>query len=65
MILDRLLAAFFLLTLLGFFGIILWFVPELDLVVITLVVSVIAAYFLLMAPVRRNGRGQSERRRGP
>lgn len=65
MILDRLLAAFFLLTLLGFFGIILWFVPELDLVVITLVVSVIAAYFLLIAPFRRNGRGQSERRRGP
>ena len=65
MILDRLLAAFFLLTLLGFFGIILWFVPELDLVVITLVVSAIAAYFLLIAPFRRNGRGQSERRRGP
>jgi len=53
MILDRLLAAFFLLTLLGFFGIILWFVPELDLVVITLVVSAVAAYFLLIAPFRR------------
>jgi hypothetical protein len=64
MILDRLLAAFFLLTLLGFFGIILWFVPELDLVVITLVVSAIAAYFLLVAPFRRSGRGESERRRG-
>ena len=65
MILDRLLAAFFLLMLMGFLGIILWFVPELDLVVITLVVSAIAAYFLLIAPFRRNGRGQSERRRGP
>ena len=65
MILDRLLAAFFLLMLMGFFGIILWFVPELDLVVITLVVLAIAAYFLLVAPFRRDGRGQDNRRRGP
>jgi len=63
MILDRLLAAFFLLTLFGFFGIILWFVPELDLVAITLVVSAIAAYFLLIAPFRRGKRRESERRR--
>jgi len=64
MILDRLLAAFFLLTLLGFFGIILWFVPEFDLVVITLVVSAIAAYFLLIAPFRRAGQRQSDPPRG-
>jgi hypothetical protein len=64
MILDRLLAAFFLLTLLGFFGIIIWFVPELDLVIITLLVSAIAAYYLLIAPFRRARRGQSKPPRG-
>jgi hypothetical protein len=64
MILDRLLAAFFLLTLLGFFGIILWFVAELDLVVISVVVSAAAAYFLLIAPFRRGGRSQDNPRRG-
>jgi len=64
MILDRLFAAFFLLTLLGFFGIILWFVPELDLVIITLLVSAIAAYYLLIAPFRRGGRRQSDPPRG-
>ena len=62
MILDRLLAGFFLLALLAYFGIALWFVPEFDLVVITLLVGVIAAYFLLIAPFKRNGRNGSRGR---
>jgi len=64
MILDRLLAAFFLLALLSIFGIILWFVPEFDLVMITMLVSVIAAYFMLIAPFKRNGRNGGGRRGG-
>ena len=61
MILDRLLAGFFLVSLLAYFGVVIWFVSEFDLVVLVSIVGVIAAYFLLIAPFKRNGRNGGRR----
>lgn len=49
MILDRLLGVLSLLAFVGFVGTVLWFVPELDLMIIAVIVICIAAYFLLFA----------------
>ena len=46
-IVDRVLSLLALLAFAAFVGTILWFVPELDLVVIVAVVVAVAAYFLI------------------
>ncbi len=53
MIGDRILSLLSLLAFAVFLGTVLWFVPEIDLIVITLVVIGIAANFLVMGGDKR------------
>ena len=55
--LDRVFAVLSLLALVGFMGIVTWFVNEPDLWIVVIVVLAMAAYDFWRTLTRRNGRG--------
>ena len=54
MILERILSMLSLLAFAGFVGTVLWFVPELDLIIIAVIAVSLAAYFLYSDGSKKN-----------
>lgn len=54
MILDRILSMLSLLAFVAFLGTVLWFVPELDLIIIIVIAVCLAAYFLYTDGGKKN-----------